>query len=86
MSERFVSYARFQAGMFHPAPGIGTIGECLPAPNKHYTGLVMKESLYGLEVTINGICIIIPWANVKGYAPMESVKDATGAGNLAAAA
>lgn len=71
MSNRIVKYARFQTPMHHPA--CGSFGDVLPSLSKTYKDLTMHESTYGLEVTINGLTIVIPWANVKGY---EATDDA----------
>ncbi len=63
--DRFVRYARFQTPMHHPA--CGSFGDVLPSLTKTYAQLSMKESSYGLEVTIQGRTVVIPWANVTGY-------------------
>lgn len=67
MSSRNVSYARFQTNMF--LPGIGQVGDCLPSTTRTHemVGLRMVETQYGLEVTLKGRTLVIPWPNVTGY-------------------
>lgn len=72
MSTRIVKYARFQTPMHHPA--CGSLGDVLPSMSKTYTDLAMRESTYGLEVTVKGLTLVIPWANVSGY---EATEDPT---------
>lgn len=68
--DRFVTYARFQTPMHHPA--CGSFGDVLPSLTKTYANLSMRESRYGLEVSINTRTIVIPWANVSGYEASET--------------
>lgn len=70
---RNVKYARFQTSMFHP--GVGSIGDVLPGVSRTWTDLAMKESPYGLEVTLKGRTIVIPWANVAGYEAGDEFAD-----------
>lgn len=67
---RYVNYARFQTPMHHPA--CGSFGDVLPSLTKTYADLSMRESRYGLEITIKGRKIVIPWANVSGYEASET--------------
>lgn len=67
---RYVNYARFQTPMHHPA--CGSLGDVLPSLTKTYADLSMRESKYGLEVTIKGRTIVLPWANVQGYEASET--------------
>lgn len=69
-SNRFVNYARFQTPMHHPA--CGSFGDVLPSLTKTYADLSMRESQYGLEITIKSRTIVIPWANVQGYEASET--------------
>lgn len=71
MSNRIVTYARFQTNMF--LPGFGQVGDCLPSQSRklEMTSLKMTESTYGLEVRLKGRTVVIPWPNVVGYETQE---------------